>query len=84
MLGYGDDQNPKDLPGVLVPSDVAQSVIDGLAQECFLILPHPQVGKFIQHKAGDYGRWLKGMQRLRGKILDEVGSTQLDKMHKLV
>jgi hypothetical protein len=33
MLGYGDDQNPKDLPGVLVPSDVAQSVIDGLAQE---------------------------------------------------
>ena len=84
MLGYGDGENPQDLPGVLVPSDVAQSVIDGLAQERFLILPHPQVGKFIQHKTGDYGRWLKGMQRLRGKILDEVGSTQLDKMHKLV
>lgn len=84
MLGYNDGENPHDLPGVLVPRDVTQSVIDGLAQERFLILPHPQVGKFIQHKTSDYDRWLKGMQRLRGKILDEVGSTQLDKMHKLV
>ena len=84
MLGYNDDEYLQDLPGVLAPSEVAQSVIDGLAQERFLILPHPQVGKFIQHKTGDYDRWLKGMQRLRGKILDEVGSTQLDKMHKLV
>ncbi len=52
----------------LSPEDVAQSVIKGLAEERFLILPHPEVAEFFRLKAEDYDRWLRGMQRLNQKI----------------
>jgi NAD(P)-dependent dehydrogenase (short-subunit alcohol dehydrogenase family) len=47
---------------------VAESVIQGLASEKFLILPHADVHDFFRHKADDYDRWLKGMRRLDKKI----------------
>jgi NAD(P)-dependent dehydrogenase (short-subunit alcohol dehydrogenase family) len=43
---------------------VADCVIAGLADERFLILPHPQVGTFWAQKASDPDRWLSGMRRL--------------------
>ncbi len=51
--------------------DVAESVIAGLAQERFLILPHPQVAEFFQMKTDDHDRWLRGFQRLRQKLQRE-------------
>lgn len=48
--------------------DVAESVIQGLAAEKFLILPHPDVHDYFRHKADDYDRWLNGMRRLDRKI----------------
>lgn len=48
--------------------DVADSVIAGLADEQFLILPHPQVAEFFGLKAEDHDRWLRGMQRLNQKL----------------
>lgn len=54
--------------GVLSPAEVAQCVVDGLAAETFLILPHPQVLTYMQRKTGDYDRWIGGMVRLRDKI----------------
>ena len=39
--------------------------MDGLREERFLILPHPEVAEYFQRKAGDYDRWLAGMRRLR-------------------
>ena len=50
---------------VLAPSDVADAVIAGVAEERFLILPHPEVLEFFRRKASDYDRWLAGMRRLR-------------------
>ena len=50
---------------VLEPEDVADAVVDGLARERFLILPHPEVLEFFQRKAADYDRWLAGMRRLQ-------------------
>jgi NAD(P)-dependent dehydrogenase (short-subunit alcohol dehydrogenase family) len=84
MLGYGEDDNIDHLPGVIGPTQVADSVIEGLADERFLILPHPEVENFRQHKGSDYERWLNGMRRLRGNIIEEAGSTRLEDMHKLV
>jgi NAD(P)-dependent dehydrogenase (short-subunit alcohol dehydrogenase family) len=55
--------------GMLQPDDVAQSVIEGLAAERFLILPHPQVAEYMQRKAMDYDRWLGGMRRFRRKFV---------------
>lgn len=54
--------------GVMSPAEVAGCVVDGLAQETFLILPHPQVLTYMQRKTGDYDRWIGGMVRLRDRI----------------
>jgi NAD(P)-dependent dehydrogenase (short-subunit alcohol dehydrogenase family) len=51
----------------LTPDAVAESVIQGLAEERFLILPHPEVADYFRHKADDYDRWLRGMRRLQEK-----------------
>jgi NAD(P)-dependent dehydrogenase (short-subunit alcohol dehydrogenase family) len=49
---------------VLEPEDVADAVIAGMADERFLILPHPEVAEYVRRKAADTGRWLTGMRRL--------------------
>ncbi len=49
--------------GVLEPEDVARVVIEGLADERFLILPHPEVEEYERRRAGDRERWLRGMRR---------------------
>ncbi|MFC4270908.1 SDR family NAD(P)-dependent oxidoreductase [Sneathiella chungangensis] len=51
--------------GVLEPEQLADCVVDTMDKEEFLILPHPQVREYIQRKATDYDRWLKGMRKLR-------------------
>jgi len=66
MLVDAPDEGIRDflLAGALEPQDVAEVVVDGLAKEEFLILPHPEVATYFQHKATDYDRWIRGMQRL--------------------
>src|SRR3954465_3852779 len=46
------------LPGSKAPEEVAEVVVEGLRDERFLILPHPEVAEYFQRKAGDYDRWL--------------------------
>jgi NAD(P)-dependent dehydrogenase (short-subunit alcohol dehydrogenase family) len=53
----------------LEPEAVAEIVEQGLRDERFLILPHAEVAEYFRRKADDYDRWLKGMRRLRAKIL---------------
>jgi NAD(P)-dependent dehydrogenase (short-subunit alcohol dehydrogenase family) len=53
---------------LIAPEAVAEAVVAGLADERFLILPHPEVAKFFQNKANDYERWLRGMRRLQEKF----------------
>jgi NAD(P)-dependent dehydrogenase (short-subunit alcohol dehydrogenase family) len=55
--------------GALEPEAVAEAVVHGIAEERFLILPHPEVAEFFKRKAGDYDRWLRGMRRLRANVL---------------
>jgi NAD(P)-dependent dehydrogenase (short-subunit alcohol dehydrogenase family) len=57
--------------GALAPEDVAGRVVEAIREERFLILPHPEVAEFFRRKSADYDRWLKGMRRLREKILQE-------------
>ncbi|HEU5007275.1 MAG TPA: SDR family oxidoreductase, partial [Jatrophihabitantaceae bacterium] len=49
---------------IVTAEHVADTVVAGLAQERFLILPHPQVGTFWAQKASDPDRWLAGVRRL--------------------
>jgi NAD(P)-dependent dehydrogenase (short-subunit alcohol dehydrogenase family) len=53
------------LDGMLTPDQVADAVIEGLGDERFLILPHPEVLEYFRRKASDYDRWLGGMRRLQ-------------------
>ncbi|MEE4360919.1 MAG: SDR family NAD(P)-dependent oxidoreductase [Pseudomonadales bacterium] len=53
--------------GVMEAETVAEAVIEGLAAERFLILPHPEVAEYLKRKAGDYDRWLGGMRRLQAR-----------------
>ena len=53
------------LEGALDPEAVAGAVVTGLAEERFLILPHPEVAEYFRRKAQDYDRWLRGMRRFR-------------------
>jgi NAD(P)-dependent dehydrogenase (short-subunit alcohol dehydrogenase family) len=54
---------------LLEPDDVAEAVVEGLREETFLILPHPEVGEYFRQKAGDYDRWLRGMRRLQQRLI---------------
>jgi len=54
--------------GVLSPERVADSVVAGIRDERFLILPHPDVATFEQRRAADRDRWLAGMRRLSADL----------------
>lgn len=54
--------------GMLEPAEVADAVVAGLAEERFLILPHPEVAGYVQRKAADHDRWIAGMQRLQARF----------------
>lgn len=55
--------------GMIEPEQVADTVVEGLAEERFLILPHPEVAEYMRRKAGDYDRWLRGMRRLQERFM---------------
>ncbi|MDG2459546.1 MAG: SDR family NAD(P)-dependent oxidoreductase [Luminiphilus sp.] len=64
MLG-GTDGGTAGLDGILSPEQVAEAVVQGLREECFLILPHEQVHQYHLNKAQNYNRWIGGMRKLR-------------------
>jgi NAD(P)-dependent dehydrogenase (short-subunit alcohol dehydrogenase family) len=53
---------------VLEPEDVADEVVRAIADERFLVLPHPEVGEFLRRKGDDPERWLAGMRRLQAHV----------------
>jgi NAD(P)-dependent dehydrogenase (short-subunit alcohol dehydrogenase family) len=52
------------LPGALEPDQVAEDVIKAMDEERFLILPHPEAGKYFLNKATDYDRWIRNMRKM--------------------
>lgn len=73
---FPDDSDGEDIgassvraQGVIEPEDVAQAVVETLAEERFLVLPHPEVLDYFQRKATDYDRWLGGMRKLQARTL---------------
>ncbi|MGF6883844.1 NAD(P)-dependent dehydrogenase (short-subunit alcohol dehydrogenase family) [Nocardia sp. GAS34] len=53
---------------VLTPERVAAEILAGVADERFLILPHPQVLEMYRHKGSDYDRWISGMRRYQATL----------------
>jgi len=51
---------------VIGVEQVADAVVEAVTNEAFLVLPHPQVGKFWATKAADVDGWLTSMAALAG------------------
>lgn len=68
-MTQGIERDASMVDGMLEPDAVADSLVDALAQERFLVLPHPSVLEYFRRKAADYDRWLRGMRRLGARLL---------------
>ena len=55
VIGGGD---------VLAPEQAAERILEGLEQDLFLILTHPEMHEFVVGKAQDPQRWIRGMAKL--------------------
>jgi len=51
--------------GMIEPEQLADCVIEGMARETFLMLPHPVVHDYMVRKTADVDRWIEGMSRWR-------------------
>ncbi|MFE9308667.1 SDR family oxidoreductase [Streptomyces sp. NPDC088353] len=54
-------------PTAIEPEDVADALLDGIAEDRFLILPHPEVAGFYRARAADPDRWLTNMNHIQRK-----------------
>ena len=70
MTADTDEGGVAGVDGMIEPDAVAEAVLEGVRSEQFLILPHPEVAKYVERKATDPDRWIKGMRRLQDAFLD--------------
>lgn len=80
ILAISDDERKQDLPGVITPEQCAQSILQGIDEERFMILTHPEVAGFYQNRANDPDRWVQGMQRYRAAVADADGRVDFRKI----
>lgn len=59
--------------GFLQVTDVADTVLAALAENRFLVLPHPEVSEYERRRATDRDRWLSGMRRVLAKLRAQRG-----------
>ena len=66
--GNGSVSRQASVDGVLTAEQVAASVLAAVADDRFLILPHPEVATYERRRATDRDRWLSGMRRLHSRL----------------
>ena len=66
----GGDGGVAGLDGMLEPEQLADTVIETLGEERFLVLPHPEILTYMRRKTDDYDRWLGGMRRLHERFAE--------------
>ncbi len=54
--------------GMIEPEELADTVVEELRKESFIILPHPIVLEYMRNKTTNYDRWIGGMNKLMRKI----------------
>jgi NAD(P)-dependent dehydrogenase (short-subunit alcohol dehydrogenase family) len=53
---------------IIEPEQVADEVVQAMREERFLILPHPEVGRYMRNRGTDHERWLSGMRQLQAQL----------------
>lgn len=54
-------------PTAIEPQDVADALFEGIEQDRFLILPHPEVAGYYRARAAEPDRWLTNMNHIQQK-----------------
>ncbi|WP_434975449.1 SDR family oxidoreductase [Streptomyces mesophilus] len=54
-------------PTAIEPEAVPEALIQGMDEDRFLILPHPEVAEYYRVRAAEPDRWLAGMNHLQQK-----------------
>ncbi|MET7515553.1 SDR family oxidoreductase [Streptomyces sp. NPDC005480] len=54
-------------PTAIEPEDVADALFAGMAEDRFLILPHPEVAGYYEARAATPDRWLSNMNHIQQK-----------------
>ncbi|MFJ1975189.1 SDR family oxidoreductase [Streptomyces sp. NPDC087903] len=54
-------------PTAITPEEVADALFQGIEEDRFLILPHPEVGAYYRARATEPDRWLTSMNHLQQK-----------------
>jgi NAD(P)-dependent dehydrogenase (short-subunit alcohol dehydrogenase family) len=68
LQGAGGGSAQAAVDGVLTADQVAESALDAIGTELFLILPHPEVATYERRRADDRERWLRGMRRMQARL----------------
>ncbi|MFE7465724.1 SDR family oxidoreductase [Streptomyces sp. NPDC057499] len=54
-------------PSAIEPEEVADALLDAMAEDRFLVLPHPEVAGYYRARAKDTDHWLDSMNHLQRK-----------------
>lgn len=84
LTGYKPGEEAKTSSGTITVEKAVDAIMQGIEEERFLILTHPEVETFMQHKTADYNRWVGGMRKMRRGIIEQIGTTDLNEMHKIL
>lgn len=80
ILAISDEQREQPMKDVLTPDDCAKVILNGIDNEDFMIMPHPQVLDFIANRSADPDAWIEGMRRYRKAMLTEDGRVDFAKI----
>ncbi|MEE6308160.1 SDR family oxidoreductase [Plantactinospora veratri] len=64
--------------GAVTPEQVAELVVAALADDRFLVLPHPEVATYYARRATDPERWLHGMNRVQRDLERSAAEGDVD------
>ncbi len=71
MIGRDDPMSRHLQETSVTVEHVAEVTMDCLRNGEFLILPHPEVKRYMQNRATDHDRWISQMQNLRTQLFTE-------------
>jgi NAD(P)-dependent dehydrogenase (short-subunit alcohol dehydrogenase family) len=66
VIGGGD---------AMAPEQAAERILEGLGEDRFLILTHPEMHEFVVGKAENPERWIRGMSKLWARALELLGGS---------
>jgi NAD(P)-dependent dehydrogenase (short-subunit alcohol dehydrogenase family) len=77
IKGTSSDSNAAMSDGIVSAEYVADCTLSAILRHDFFIFPHTEVPEYVQRKAKDHARWLKGMQKLRQRMILKPQTSKL-------